>query len=190
MENILLNLDSWLFDLINQKGSFEWGDQLFPWITDLHLNKYFLICVVLILLFFFLKKFKRQGSSLFFILLLALSVSDFFGAQVKNYFERPRPFENPEIVATQKSPAGSKSFYSNHASNIFTFATYTSCFFPAAKVPLYVFASTIGYSRVYNGVHYPSDVLAGSTMGLIWGILFSFLGNKVLLRLKSTEEKK
>jgi undecaprenyl-diphosphatase len=188
MEKNFLNLDYWLFNLINQKSTFYFADLFFPWVTDLHHTVYFKFIFVAAILFMFVKKYKRVGLSLFLILVMSLSVNDFVGAQVKNYFMRPRPFENLEIVATQKSPAGSKSFYSNHASNMFTFATYTSQFIPVLKIPTYVLATVISYSRVYNGVHYPSDVIAGGIIGTLWGYLFSFLAKKMMRLLNRKKE--
>ncbi|MEJ2629518.1 MAG: phosphatase PAP2 family protein, partial [bacterium] len=38
-------------------------------------------------------------------------------------------------------------------------------FYPSLSIPFYTTASIIGFSRVYNGVHYPSDVMAGSILG-------------------------
>jgi undecaprenyl-diphosphatase len=182
MADYIRQIDYWFFDLINQKGSFSFGDIFFSNITDLHQSIYFKIIVIPLFIFLFVKKYKRAGYTIFLFLILALSFSDFFGAQVKNHFLRPRPFENSEIMSTQKSPAGGKSFYSNHASNMFAFATFTVQFIPVLKIPTYILAATVSYSRVYNGVHYPSDVLAGGFIGTLWGYLFSFLTIKVLQR--------
>lgn len=181
--NFILSLDYKIITWVSETSS-PLQDQFFPWITDLHKTLYFGWIAGFILLFCFYKKFQRTGISLFLILLLALAFGDFAGSRVKNHYLRPRPFQNPEIQVQQKSPAGSKSFYSNHASNMMTFAVYTSNFFPAAKIPLYGLAAVVSYSRVYNGVHYPSDVFAGGFMGLIWGLAFSSIANRLLKKLK------
>lgn len=179
----LLKIDYQILHWVGQSAT-PWQDQFFPWVTDFHKTIYFGWIACALVLFCFYKKFSRAGISLFLILLLALAVSDFAGARVKNHYIRPRPFQNLDIQVVQKSPAGSKSFYSNHSSNMFTFASYTSTFFPIAKVPLYLLAVIVSYSRVYNGVHYPTDVLAGSFMGLIWGFFFSALAKRVLNKLR------
>ncbi len=181
--SFILDLDYRIFKLINQESASALQDKIFPLITDLHLNPYFKWPALFLVAVFFLRKFERLGVTLFLILILAIGFNDFMGAKVKNHYKRLRPFENTEISATQKSPAGSKSFYSNHTSNVFTFATYTTVFFPAAAVPLFTMASVIGYSRIYNGVHYPSDVLAGAIMGIIWGLLFASLAGRISKRL-------
>jgi len=190
MQEYLLKSDYWFFDLINQKGSFEFGDKFFPWVTDLHLNIYFKVIVVPFILFLFIKSYKKKGIFIFISLLLSLGMSDFSGAFIKNQVQRPRPFENSEIVTTQKSPAGSKSFYSNHASNMFSFATFSGQFIPALNIPLFAIATCVGYSRIYNGVHYPSDVLAGALMGIFWGYLFSWLAKKVMQGFQKSKDAK
>lgn len=181
--SFILDLDYKLFNLINQSSATPLQDQFFPFITDLHLNPYFKWTALSIIAILFFRKFERLGVTLFLILLLAIGFNDFMGAKVKNHFLRSRPFDNPEIMAVQKSPAGSKSFYSNHASNIFTFATYTTAFFPPAGIPLYTLATLVGYSRIYNGVHYPTDVLAGAFMGIIWGLFFASIAKRIQKRL-------
>ncbi len=185
MTDFLLRLDYWLFELINQKLTFDFGDQFFPWVTDLHHNLYFKLIVIPLLIFLFVKFYKKLGLILFAFLVLAASWTDFSGSVVKNHYLRLRPFENPQIVATQKSPAGSKSFYSNHTSSTVNLATFAGNFIPALRIPLFTVAAVVAYSRVYNGVHYPSDVFAGALMGLIWGNLFSSLAARVLKKVKA-----
>ena len=188
MQAYLLKLDYWLFDLINQRGSFDLGDIFFPWVTDLAHSIYFKVIVVPLLLAIFIKFYKRAGITIFIFFLLAVSFSDFTGSVVKNQTLRLRPFENSEIVSLQKSPAGGKSFYSNHASNMFTFAVYTGQFIPVLKAPTLVIATMIGYSRIYNGVHYPSDVFAGGLFGSLWGYLFSLLAKSIIAKIRKQKE--
>jgi len=86
---------------------------------------------------------------------------------VKSKTHRPRPFKAlPEIRNLIKIP-DEFSFPSGHAAGAFLMATLLRHFYPAFTIPFYVFASMIGLSRIYNGVHYPSDVMAGSFLGYI-----------------------
>ncbi len=172
MLDLLLKFDYWLFALINSTFTFSGIDDFFVWITDLHKTTPFRIIIVPLLFFLFVKKFKRQGVTNFIFLILTLSVCDFTGGKMKHVFERPRPQFNQELNVNLRSGAGGDSFYSNHSANMFAFATYTSYFFPQARAALYTLAFVVAYSRVYNGVHYPSDVFAGALIGIIMALCF------------------
>jgi undecaprenyl-diphosphatase len=60
----------------------------------------------------------------------------------------------------------SGSFPSGHSASSFACAALLAWLTPLPKVPLFVLAALIAFSRVYNGVHYPLDVLGGAALGL------------------------
>jgi membrane-associated phospholipid phosphatase len=100
--------------------------------------------------------FMAAGSGLNYVLTYS----------VKNIVDRPRPYITyPDIIP--KSTEGSASFPSGHTSGAFTTATYLSLAYPKWYViaPSYAWAASVGYSRLYLGVHYPSDVFAGALLG-------------------------
>ena len=96
----------------------------------------------------------------------AISVNSAITLAIKYSFNRARPYITyPDIV--KKSVGGSPSFPSGHTSMAFSTATSLSLEYPKwyIIIPAYTWAATVGYSRMYLGVHYPSDVLVGALIG-------------------------
>ncbi len=116
-------------------------------------------------------------------------VSSILTTSLKFAFNRPRPFVTYPNDITQYAHAGSKSFPSGHTSFCFATATSFSLLYPKwyVVVPMYTWASLVGYSRMYLGVHYPSDVLFGAIVGSASAIGTHYLFNYVK---KKREAKK
>lgn len=85
---------------------------------------------------------------------------------LKYIIKRPRPYvTHPDLNALNTE--GSASFPSGHTSGAFALATAMSLNYPKwyVVVPSFAWAGLTGYSRMYLGVHYPTDVLAGAALG-------------------------
>jgi membrane-associated phospholipid phosphatase len=82
--------------------------------------------------------------------------------------DRRRPDRRVHEVPLTRQVAmpHSTSWPSGHAASAFAFATGVGAAWPAAGAPLTVLASLVAYSRVHTGVHYPSDVIAGTASGV------------------------
>ena len=142
-------------------------DQLMPFITN---EDNWVIPIFLLIVFLGFKAGKKGKISLA-LLILALALTDSICAQIlKPLFERVRPSHLSMDGLNLLVPKGGKwSMPSNHAANIFSLAVVLSYFYNRMKIPLFVLASLIALSRVYVGVHYPSDVIVGGLLGYAIG---------------------
>jgi membrane-associated phospholipid phosphatase len=107
---------------------------------------------------------------------------------LKHIINRPRPYIARPDLFTGKVDETDSSFPSGHTSVAFATATALSINFPKwyVIVPAYSYAAMVGYARMYQGVHYPSDVLAGALIGSGSAILthkLNRLFNKKLVKL-------
>jgi undecaprenyl-diphosphatase len=101
----------------------------------------------------------------FILCVIGLAVADASGHLLKHLFERPRPCNVLQDVRLLVGCGGSFSFPSNHAFNAFTIAAIFAHFFRKAALPAFFIAFLVAFSRIYIGVHYPSDVIAGAFAG-------------------------
>ncbi len=89
---------------------------------------------------------------------------------LKYIFQRPRPYE--VLVGVKVLDAqGDPSFPSSHVQNCTCFTVITSIIWPFTFLPLLIIVLMLAFSRIYVGAHYPSDVMGG----ILLGIVFSFL---------------
>jgi undecaprenyl-diphosphatase len=118
---------------------------------------------------------RRQHHALA-LLLVATAGGEALNLLLKAHFDRARPTLVPHLM-----PENSPSFPSGHAMEsavvYFTLAAMLARLVEPRRLKLYflglaaLFSFLVGTSRVYLGVHYPSDVLAGWTAGLAWAVL-------------------
>jgi membrane-associated phospholipid phosphatase len=80
---------------------------------------------------------------------------------------RPARRSQPALIRMPRS----SSFPSGHTASAFAFATGTSSELPGLAPVLVPLACAVAYSRVYTGVHYPTDVAAGAAIGVGCGVL-------------------
>ena len=109
----------------------------------------------------------------------AAAVAAAVAAGLKEAFDRARPpLADPSFVSVVPPP-GSDSFPSGHAAEAFAAAAVLAALHPRLRVPVLVLAALVALSRVYLGVHYPADVVAGAVLGLVLGALAIRIARRV-----------
>jgi undecaprenyl-diphosphatase len=114
----------------------------------------------------------RTGRPRVFVMTaVADGLGELISGILKALIPRERPHYDPLIAVPH-----SHSFPSGHATTSFACATVLAHEFPRWRVPLYLLAAAIAFSRVYVGVHYPLDVIGGAVLGTAIGLaVFRFL---------------
>lgn len=183
----LKTLDTDLFLALNGWHN-SFLDPIMYWLSD----KLIWIPMYLLIIFLIFREYKMQGvlTLLFVALTIALCDQTASGL-LKNTVQRLRPSHDPAIMnLVHLSKAGAGGLYgfaSSHAANVFGLATFLWFVFDDKfkwlKYWMFIWAAMVAYSRIYNGVHYPGDILAGMIIGIIWGFLLSKAYLKTLAHL-------
>lgn len=150
------------------------GDAVFPVIT--YLGEAGAVWLLLALFFLCRKSSRRCGL----LMLCAVAGGFLFGEMfLKNIVCRARPFQMfPGYTNPLISPPSGFSFPSGHSCSSFAAATVLVGCFKKRAIPAVLLAALIAFSRIYLFVHWPTDVLAGILLGVLFGLLTLFLAKR------------
>jgi len=171
----MTNMDSTIFNVINGLlGKYVWLD-----VVGIFFASFAIFFLVGILIYvWFRVKTKKKHRMVAVAALSALIANGLIVQIVKGLWYRPRPFLDTDIVHFITNY--NSSFPSSHAT--FMFALSMSVYFFNKKLGIIFFVVSIltGVARIFAGVHWPSDILAGAVLGILVAAIVKHFFKKVL----------
>lgn len=132
----------------------------------------------------FVKKYRRVAISMGIALVLSVIFTNLI---IKNLVARERPFAlDPTLLPLLVKQPTDWSFPSGHSSASFAAAVAFFCNKKKLGIPCLILAGLIAVSRLYLSVHFPTDVIAGTLLGICYGLGGYFITAKLIFRKKDT----
>ncbi len=169
------------FYILNAIQSIRCGflDFIMPCITYLGSGGTIWIITSVILLFF--RKTRKAGIAVIIALVLGWVLSTVL---LKGIVARERPFNTAGALLDEASlligaPSGRFSFPSGHALSSFSAASVLLFYDRRIGFPALALAALIAFSRLYLYVHFPSDILGGAVLGVVFALIAMFIVNLI-----------
>ena len=115
----------------------------------------------------------QAGRDFFMLALAAFAVERTIYFSLKNSLKRPRPPQVIPYFLAIVTPADQFSFPSGHSMASFLLATLVIAYMGNEAFPIVIWAIGVGLSRIILGVHFPTDILAGASLGTLIGYIAS-----------------
>lgn len=166
-----MNLDLIIFNFVTQfAGKWAWLDYFGIFCAD-YLG-YILLFVLAILLLINLKKYWKMVAES----LIAAVFTRFVLAEIiRRIWFRSRPFVSQNFIPLIIQSPTEASFPSGHATFYFALATIVYFYNKKLGILFFVASFFIAVARVFVGVHWPSDILAGAFLGILTGYILNWL---------------
>ncbi|NEX14649.1 MAG: phosphatase PAP2 family protein [Prosthecochloris sp.] len=169
--DVLQQADAWIFQLLNLNLVHPAADDLMVFLSRPELSGHMMLLAAL----FMMVRRGWNGVIILLLTLLAVGCADWVASGVlKPFFQRTRPCFELEECRLLLSQTRSYSFASSHAATTAAIAGTIYIFFSRGELVdraytavMVLYALLVSYSRVYVGVHYPGDVIAGAVIGIV-----------------------
>jgi len=156
-------MNTQIFTLIN-----NFRNPVFDVFSTIISNFFFILALVLIILVWVVRHDKKNRFYIFLgmsmIVLIELILVELF---LKIVFYAPRPYSVLPNVHTLGTPLSNGSFPSGHIALMVAILSLVCFYRKKFILPACIFALVLGWSRIYNGVHWPTDILWGILIGLL-----------------------
>jgi len=189
--DFLKSIDTSLFLAINRCHN-PAMDFIMYWLSDRMIWVHMYIVFILLIIYYY--KYKAL-ILLLGVGLVILVCDQLASGLLKELVHRLRPSHEPSLaglIHINGGPGGLYGFASSHAANAFGMATFLWLtmrpWLKWMRYWLVIWASLVSYSRIYNGVHYPADVITGVMIGIIVGWIFARLFMYFDIKLKGKVE--
>ena len=133
-----------------------------------HLGDRGAIWVIIAVVLIAVRRTRKIGLAMAISMLLCLIIGNF---GLKPLFSRIRPFHADPSISLLIPAPGEFSFPSGHTMCSFAAASALCCYNKKAGLVSFVLAALIGFSRLYLMVHYPTDVVVGCFLGIVFGAM-------------------
>jgi len=165
-------MDASLFNLINQFAlKWFWLDVL-----GIYFAEYFEYILLFSLLLFLVVRFRKYFKMIIEAIISAILARFVIVGLIRWLWQKPRPFveNNVNLLLTHDAPA----FPSGHAAFFFALSTIVYLYNKKIGLLFFIFSFLICLARVFTGIHWPVDILAGAIVGVLSGYLIHKISKK------------